>query len=133
MSRSEDQTSRTVELSKRRSHPDVVSTGKTGTKGKNVQVERQFYDPVPLKNIYHARGSVVSFIPASERDPEHKVPRQLRDLIAFNRRKVEMIDKNRIREEALKKLREAQAMDEDQIARAQHLTDNSRFVFDSKG
>jgi hypothetical protein len=54
-------------------------------------------------------------------------------LIAFNRRKVEMIDKNRWREAMAKQLREAQAQDEEQLARAQQLADNSRFVFDSRG
>jgi hypothetical protein len=72
--RTDDYNGRITDYMKKTSQ-EPSSTSRAGVKARNQQVERHFYDPVPLRSLYHSRGSMVSFVPASERDPEKKVPR----------------------------------------------------------
>lgn len=90
------------------------------------------WDAVPLGNHYHVNSGVISFNPVSDPNPDVKATRQLRDLISFKRRRVEMIDKNKFRDLELQKLQSAKMLQEEMMQK-QPLFDNSTYIFDSKG
>ena len=81
-----------------------MSTSKGRRNQMNINETPSVWDPVPLRSLYHVTSGMITFNSVSDPNPDVQASRQLRDVISFNRRRVEMMDKNKWRDQALAKL-----------------------------